>query len=50
MKFKKAMIVTFLLLAILTIGAVSASEDADDLTANEVGGVIYMSPNPQLMM
>ena len=38
MKFKKAMIVTFLLLAILTIGAVSASEDADDLTANEVGG------------
>lgn len=38
MKFKKAMLVTFLLLAILTIGAVSASEDADDLTANELGG------------
>lgn len=38
MKFKKVMLVTFLLLAILTIGAVSASDDAvaDDLTASDI--------------
>ena len=35
MKFKKLMIVTFLLLAILTVGAVSASGDADNITATE---------------
>ena len=35
MKFKKMMLVTFLLLAILTAGAVSASDDADNLTATE---------------
>ena len=38
MKFKKVMLVTFLLLAILTIGAVSASEDADALAVDEIGG------------
>lgn len=40
MKFKKMMLVTFLLLAILTIGAVSASEDADALAVDEIGGAI----------
>ena len=39
MKFKKIMLVTFLLLAILTIGAVSASDDvaSDDLAVSEDG-------------
>jgi hypothetical protein len=39
MKFKKIMLVTFLLLAILTIGAVSASDDATadgNLTADDI--------------
>ena len=40
MKFKKMMLVTLLLLAILTIGAVSASEDADALAVDEIGGAI----------
>ena len=33
MKFKKIMFVSILLLAILTLGAVSASGDADNLAA-----------------
>ena len=37
MKFKKAMLVTFLLLAILTIGAASASGGADTLAADDGG-------------
>ena len=35
MKFKKMMLVTLLLLAILTLGAVSASDGADALTADD---------------
>lgn len=36
MKYKKIMLVTFLLLAILTIGAVSAAENTNDtLTADD---------------
>ena len=35
---KKIMLVALMLLAILTIGAVSASDDADNLTAAEMGG------------
>ena len=35
MKFRKMMLVTFLLLAILTVGAVSASVDADNIAAAE---------------
>ena len=35
MKFKSIMLVTFLLLAILTVGAVSASDGADNMTATE---------------
>ena len=38
MKFKRIMLVTFLLLAILTIGAVSASDDGDELAAVDMGG------------
>ncbi|WP_405294398.1 hypothetical protein, partial [Methanobrevibacter sp.] len=42
MKFKKIMLVTFLLLAVLTIGAVSASDDAasDDLAVFDDGDSI----------
>ena len=35
MKFKKMMLVTLLLLAILTLGAVSASDGADAVTADD---------------
>ncbi|WP_458455915.1 Ig-like domain-containing protein [Methanobrevibacter sp.] len=38
MKFKKMMLVALLLLAILTIGAVSASEDEDMLAVNDDAG------------
>ena len=37
MKFKKIMLITLLLLAVLTIGAVSASQDADALAVDDVG-------------
>ena len=42
MKFKKIMLVTFLLLAVLTIGAVSASDDvaSDNLTVSDDGDSI----------
>jgi hypothetical protein len=38
MNYKKVMLVALVLLAVLTIGAVSASGDADSLTATEAGG------------
>lgn len=37
MKTKKIFLVAFLLLAVLTIGAVSASESADDLAVEDAG-------------
>ena len=38
MKLKKIMLVTFLLLAVLTMGAVSASEDANEtIAADSIG-------------
>ena len=37
MKLKKIMLVTFVLLAILTLGAVSASDDADLMAVNDGG-------------
>ena len=37
MKFKKIMLITLLLLAVLTIGAVSAAEDADVLAVEDAG-------------
>lgn len=37
MKFKKIMLVTLLLLAVLTIGAVSAAEDANTLAVEDAG-------------
>ena len=40
MKFKKIMLITFLLLAILTLGAVSAADDAGALAASDDGEVI----------
>ena len=47
MKFKKTMLATLILLAILTIGAVSAADDADALAANddeaEIGSTINES-------
>lgn len=44
MKFKKVMLVTFLLLAILTIGVVSASEDVDALSVGDAGDDVVESP------
>ena len=38
MKYKKIMLVALVLLAILTIGAVSASDDGGELAAAEIGG------------
>ena len=40
MKFKKIMLITFLLLAILTLGAVSAADDAGALAASDDGEVM----------
>ena len=37
MKFKKIMLVAIVLLAILTLGSVSASQDSDSLAVNDVG-------------
>lgn len=44
MKFKKLMLATIVLLAILTIGAVSASDDADALAAEDMGDSIAETP------
>lgn len=44
MKFKGMMLVTLVLLAILTIGAVSASDDADALAADDTGDAIVEAP------
>ena len=42
MKYKKIMLITLLLLAVLTIGAVSASDDAalDNVTATDDADII----------
>ena len=40
MKFKKVMLITLLLLAVLTIGAASAAEDVDSLAADDAGDTL----------
>lgn len=51
MKFKRLMLVTLVLLAILTIGAASAADDAvsDDVAASEEGDVIDVSQDDELI-
>jgi hypothetical protein len=47
MKFKRMMLVTFVLLAILTLGAVSASDDVDVVAANDAGtGDVALEESP----
>ena len=50
MKFKRLMMVTILLLAVLTIGAASAADDAisDDLAVSDEGDVIDVSQDDEL--
>ena len=49
MKFKKIMLITLLLLAVLTIGAVSASDDvaSDNVTASDDVDVIAEDVDPE---
>ena len=46
MKFKKIMIITFILLAILTIGAASAADDvaSDDIAVSDEGDAVVADP------
>ncbi|MBQ9160577.1 MAG: hypothetical protein IJ122_04550, partial [Methanobrevibacter sp.] len=48
MKFKKIMIVGLILLAILTIGAVSASDTSDELAVSDESDIVGISLDDQL--
>ena len=44
MKLKKIVLIAFMLLAIIMIGAVSAADDADALAADDIGGEVSEAP------